>query len=111
VNLKGLLFGLLIVFMITAVGGSTQRIKLMWTGRAVPGYPLHGWFVSEPLVDFYQVPSRDDLGVLGGEDEVRRFIRLYFPRAYDFIPHGFGEYYKSVMLRIFHAHLPVDYHQ
>ncbi len=71
------------VILLVPVCCSEQRIKLLWTGRAVPGYPLPGWFMSEPLVDFFQVPSRDDIGILGGEDEVRRFIRLYFPRTYE----------------------------
>ncbi len=75
---------LLLVLLIGPGTCNDQRVRLILTGRiGLPQYPLPRWFTSEPLVELLQVPSRDELGFLGGENEMRRFIRLYFPRTYE----------------------------
>jgi hypothetical protein len=74
----------LLVLLLFVPTCSSQKVKLLLTGRiGLPEYPLPRWFMSEPLVDLLQVPSRDELGYLGGEQEMKRFIRLYFPRTFE----------------------------
>ena len=59
-----------------------QRIKVLLTGQIDNAIePLQMWFSSEPLVDYLPVPSRDLAGNLGGDEAMKRFIRLYFPRT------------------------------
>ena len=53
----------------------------------VTGFPYHiqnvaGWLEADPMIDPRQVPSRTHLTTLQGSD-IRRFIRLYFPRTYE----------------------------
>ena len=71
---------------------SGQRINVLLTGQIhESANPLQAWFSAEPLVNYLPVPSKDPWGLLGGDEEMRRFIRLYFPRtwedimSYDFI--------------------------
>lgn len=73
-------------------GCGAKRIKVLLTGQIDNAIePLQMWFASEPLVDYLPVPSRDLAGNLGGDEAMKRFIRLYFPRtlrdikAFDFI--------------------------
>lgn len=59
-----------------------ERIKVLLTGQIDNAIePLQMWFASEPLVDYLAVPSRDLAGNLGGDEAMKRFIRLYFPRT------------------------------
>ena len=49
----------LLVFLLAAPSCSSQKVKLLLTGRiGLPEYPVPRWFMSEPLVDLLQVPSR-----------------------------------------------------
>jgi hypothetical protein len=65
-------------------GCSGQRIKVLLTGQIhESANTLQDWFSSEPLVDYHPVPSKDPWGLLGGDQAMSRFIRLYFPRTYD----------------------------
>jgi len=75
---------LAVALILLAPAWGIQRVSVLLTGRiGLPEYPLPRWFLSEPLVDLLQVPSRDELGYLGGEEEMKRFIRIYFPRNYE----------------------------
>jgi hypothetical protein len=61
-----------------------QRIRVLLTGQIAESVnPLQSWMSTEPLIDHVSVPSRDLRGTEGGDEAMRRFIRLYFPRTYD----------------------------
>jgi hypothetical protein len=56
-------------------------IKVLGTGKA-EGMPiLTAWFTTEPSTDPTIVPTRE-WGAVSNE-EIRRFMRIYFPRTYD----------------------------
>jgi len=56
------------------------RINVLLTGRVTERHLISSWFRNEPLIDPLLVPSR---GVAGGESQIRKFIRVYFPRNYE----------------------------
>ncbi len=81
----------LLIIPVLAPSCTGQRIRVLLTGQIDPTVnPLQAWFLSEPLVDFLPVPSRDLRGDLGGDEAMKKYVRLYFPRtkeavlSYDF---------------------------
>jgi hypothetical protein len=58
----------------------TGKIKVLLTGRVDEGRLLSLWFVNEPMVAPLFVPSRS---VPGGDAQIRKFVRIYFPRRYE----------------------------
>ena len=58
-----------------------QKIKVLLTGQVdAEKNPLIKWFEQEPAVDATAVITRPS-GLIT-DDQIRRFIRLYFPRSY-----------------------------
>jgi len=74
------LLALLALAPCLALHENVGEIKVLLTGRVSEGHLIHTWFLNEPLVDPLFVPSRD---VPGGDDQIRRFVRVYFPRTYE----------------------------
>ncbi len=58
----------------------TGKIKTLLTGRVTDRHLISSWFLNEPMVSPLFVPSRD---VPGGDAEIRKFVRIYFPRTYE----------------------------
>jgi hypothetical protein len=56
------------------------RIKVLLTGRVDQGRFISYWFVNEPMMAPLFVPSRN---VPGGDAQIRKFVRIYFPRNYE----------------------------
>ena len=77
------LIAIIISLAITTCHG--QKIQVLLTGQIHESVnSLQMWFMSEPLVDFLSVPARDEpRGILGGDEAMRRMIRIYFPRTYE----------------------------
>lgn len=80
-----LLFLFISVLLISGPGVLAQEkpriIKVLGTGKA-EGMPiLTAWFTTEPSTDPTIVPTRE-WGAVSNE-EIRRFMRIYFPRTYD----------------------------
>ena len=99
--MRGLLALCFLVPLILAISGpcSGQRIKALLTGQVdEASNPLIKWFEEEPLVDARAVPTRP--GGLVGVKEIKRFVRIYFPRSYDEVSS-----YDFIML-----HSPVMYY-
>jgi len=76
-----------------------QKFEALLTGQVDEvSNPLIKWFREEPLVDATSVPTRP--GGLVHDRDIKRFVRIYFPRSY-----GEVKDYEFIML-----HSPVMYH-
>ncbi len=76
-----------------------QRIRSLVTGQVDPdSNPLMKWFGEEPLVEALFVPTRP--GGLVDTDDIKRFVRIYFPRSYEAV-----RSYEFILLNS-----PVMYH-
>ena len=85
--MKNAIFTLFIVGMLILPSGSvlaqekSRIIKVIGTGKA-EGMPiLTAWFTSEPSTDPIIIPTRV-WGAVSTSD-IRRFMRIYFPRTYE----------------------------
>ena len=58
----------------------TGKIKVLLTGRVDEGRLISSWFINEPMMAPLFVPSRS---VPGGDAQIRKFVRIYFPRNYE----------------------------
>jgi len=77
---RALLIFIFVCFIIPLCQG--QKIKVLLTGQVdVQTNPLIMWFSQEPSVDATAVPTRSNDLVL--VKDIKRFVRLYFPRTYD----------------------------
>lgn len=58
-----------------------RRIKVLATGKSMQMPVIASWLIPEPSTDPLLVPTR----VTGAEtrDQIRRLMRIYFPRNYD----------------------------
>jgi hypothetical protein len=83
--MRGLKTTTSIVFLLLLAipgSGQCQKIDILITGQVYDSQnPLLKWLNEEPLVMVYSVPSRGSGH--GGDEEARRFARLYFPRTYE----------------------------
>jgi len=98
---RGILAFSVIVGLIIAISWpcSGKRIKALLTGQVdEASNPLLTWFEEEPLVDARSVPTRP--GGMVGVQEIKRFVRIYFPRSYDEV-----KSYDFIML-----HSPIMYY-
>jgi hypothetical protein len=55
------------------------KIRVLLTGRVDEGRLITSWFINEPMMAPIFVPSRN---VAGGDAQIRKFVRIYFPRNY-----------------------------
>jgi hypothetical protein len=58
----------------------TGKIRVLLTGRVDQGRLITSWFINEPMMAPLFVPSRS---VPGGDAQIRKFVRIYFPRSYE----------------------------
>ena len=56
------------------------KIRVLLTGRVDEGRLISSWIVNEPMLAPLFVPSRS---VPGGDAQIRKFVRIYFPRNYE----------------------------
>ncbi len=58
----------------------TDKIGALLTGRVDDRRLISSWFMYEPMISPLFVPSRS---VPGGDAQIRKFVRIYFPRNYE----------------------------
>jgi hypothetical protein len=64
-----------------AAGAQPEVVRVLAMGRAIATPILHGWLVTEPSTDPVIIPTRE-WGAIS-EPDIRRYMRIYFPRSYD----------------------------
>jgi hypothetical protein len=70
-----------LLVMLTSIPAGGQRIDALLTGQMDENSnPLLKWFREEPLINARSVPTRP--GGLTLEQDIIRFVRIYFPRTY-----------------------------
>ncbi|MBU7004312.1 MAG: hypothetical protein HXS50_02000 [Theionarchaea archaeon] len=75
---RALLIAILIIFSVPC---QCQKIRVLLTGQVdVQTNPLIMWFGQESSVDATAVPTRSN--DLVKTEDIKRFVRLYFPRTY-----------------------------
>jgi len=82
-KIVALLFLSLILLPLAAAGNMSGPVRIIATGKTASMPIFRGWLLSEPSIDGIIIASRTEgRGDMSSED-VRKFMRIYFPRSFD----------------------------
>jgi len=80
---EGMLLALALLLAGPALGEEKpRRIRVLATGKDQSTPILATWFTTEPSTDPVVFPTRVWSGSSTTPDDIRRFMRIYFPRSY-----------------------------
>ncbi len=78
---RTVVMALLLLLVLPSGFSAGTVIRSLLTGQVDEvSSPLIKWFKEEPLIDAHSVPTRP--GGLVDEEDIKRFVRIYFPRSY-----------------------------
>lgn len=76
-----LLTTMLLLLGSTVAQGRPGKIKVLGPAKGHEATVLVSWFTTEPSTDAVVIPCRSDVWAGGGD--IRRYMRIYFPRNYE----------------------------
>lgn len=80
----------LILLPIVMAGNATGPVRVIATGKTSAMPILRSWLLVDPSIDGTIIPSRTEGRGDMSSDEVRKFMRIYFPRTFeDFLDYDF----------------------
>lgn len=81
---RAIVLALVIFLAGAALGeGKPRRIKVLATGKDQSTPILAVWFTTEPSTDPVVFPTRVWSGSSTTPEDIRRYVRIYFPRSYN----------------------------
>ncbi len=98
----------MVVFPASLAQESDGRLKVLYMGLVDNRLnPLRDWLSSEPGISFSMVPSRLFKGSwtethgTAFKDEIRRYLRIYFPRSYSKLRSYDAIHFSSILVNMY----------